>query len=280
MNYRHSYHAGNAADVMKHVVFCRLIDYLKRKDKPFRVLDTHAGIGLYNISGVQATKTGEWQQGIKRLMETPAPPDIALLLAPYVECIRTLNPEGGLRLYPGSPMLAKLLLRPRDRLSAIELHPEDAGTLRQLFGGDAQVRVTCLDGWLALGAHVPFKERRGLVLVDPPFEQEGEYLRMAAGLEQAVRRFATGTFCLWYPLTAEAPLAAFYHALGMSRLPDILLLELSFKSADAPGLTGSGLVIVNPPFTLEAELQSLLPFLCRVLAQGHTATWRMWRPAS
>ena len=280
MNYRHSYHAGNVADVLKHAVLCRLLTYLKRKDKAFRVLDTHAGIGLYDMGGTEATKTQEWWQGIKRVMETPASPSVAPLLSPYLEAVRALNPDGELRFYPGSPMLIKMLLRPQDRLSAIELHPEDYQLLRENFEGDHQVRITNLNGWLALGAHVPFKERRGLVLVDPPFEKEGEYERLVDGLKHAHQRFATGMFCLWYPLTANAPIAAFHDLLTSLKLPDMLTLELSVKAADAAGMTGCGLVIVNPPYTLEEEMQALMPFLCATLAQEKGADWRMWRTPS
>src|SRR5690606_20469670 len=175
MNYRHAYHAGNFADVVKHVVVARLIEYLKLKDKAFRVLDTHAGIGLYDLSSPEAQKTGEWRGGIGRLVRAPLPPTVATLLAPYPDAVRSVNGEGTVERYPGSPLLTRHLLRRQDRLSAIELHPEDAHRLKALFHGDFQTRVMQLDGWLALGAHLPPKEKRGLVLVDPPFEQEGEF---------------------------------------------------------------------------------------------------------
>ncbi len=192
MNYRHIYHAGNFADVLKHAVLARLIVYLQQKDKAFRVIDTHAGIGLYDLSSIEAQKTGEWLDGIGKLISAELPDDVAPLLAPYLDAVRALNPEGGVKLYPGSPKLTRILLREQDRLSAMELHPADCETLRDLFAGDYHVRVTELDGWLSLGAHMPPKEKRGIVLVDPPFEIEGEYERLVDGLVKAYRRFRAG----------------------------------------------------------------------------------------
>lgn len=168
MNYRHIYHAGNFADVLKHAVLARLVRYMQNKDKAFRVLDTHAGIGLYDLSSEEAQKTGEWQDGIGRLLDAELVPQLADLLEPYLTAVRELNPDGGLQFYPGSPKLARMLFRPQDRLSAMELHPEDFQRLHRLFEGDHHARITELDGWLALGAHLPPKEKRGIVLVDPP----------------------------------------------------------------------------------------------------------------
>ena len=222
MNYRHIYHAGNFADVLKHAVLARLIVYMTQKDKAFRVLDTHAGIGLYDLSSEEAQKTGEWQDGIGRLLDADIPAKAKALLAPYLTAVRDLNPDGGLKLYPGSPKLTRMLMRPQDRLSAMELHPDDYETLHRLFDGDFQSRITQLDGWLALGAHLPPKEKRGLVLVDPPFEVAGEFERLADGLAKAWRRFSGGTFCLWYPLKQGAPIAAFHAALQALEIPKML----------------------------------------------------------
>ncbi|TIT03106.1 MAG: 23S rRNA (adenine(2030)-N(6))-methyltransferase RlmJ, partial [Mesorhizobium sp.] len=165
MNYRHAYHAGNFADVVKHAVLARLVEYLKQKDKAFRVIDTHAGIGRYDLASVEAGKTGEWQGGIGRLTEATLEPQAAALLQPYLEAVRAQNPDGGLKHYPGSPLIVRHLLRSQDRLTAIELHPEDAVRLKLVFAGDFQARVIELDGWLALGAQLPPKEKRGLVLI-------------------------------------------------------------------------------------------------------------------
>ncbi|TCP87336.1 23S rRNA (adenine2030-N6)-methyltransferase [Rhizobium sp. PP-CC-2G-626] len=275
MNYRHIYHAGNFADVLKHAVLARLVTYLKQKDKAFRVLDTHAGIGLYDLSSEEAQKTGEWRDGIGRLLADPLPPAVVPILAPYLEAIAALNPEGGMTHYPGSPKLTRLLMRPQDRLSAMELHPDDYETLHRLFDGDYQSRITELDGWLALGAHLPPKEKRGLVLVDPPFEEPGEYERLEKGLAKAYRRFPGGTLCLWYPLKQGAPIAEFHESLTALNIPKMLCCELTVKSdRGTTGLTGTGLVIVNPPFTLKGELDVLLPFLKDRLKQDRFASAR------
>jgi Protein involved in catabolism of external DNA len=275
MNYRHIYHAGNFADVLKHAVLARIIRYAKNKEKAFRVLDTHAGIGLYDLSSEEAQKTGEWRDGIGRLLKAELPAPVAELLEPYLSAIRELNPTGAIKLYPGSPKLARMLFRPQDRLSAMELHPEDYHRLHNLFEGDFQVRATQLDGWLALGAHLPPKEKRGVILVDPPFEEEGEYGRLVSGLTNAYRRFAGGTYCLWYPIKKGAPIKAFHEELQALDIPKMLCTELTVRSdRETTGLTGSGLVIVNPPFTLKDELHTMLPVLKSVLAQDRFASQR------
>ncbi|ACM36119.1 MULTISPECIES: 23S rRNA (adenine(2030)-N(6))-methyltransferase RlmJ [Rhizobium/Agrobacterium group] len=275
MNYRHIYHAGNFADVLKHAVLARLVIYLQQKDKAFRVLDTHAGIGLYDLSSDESQKTGEWLGGIGKLLDAELTPAATDVLKPYLDVVRALNPQGGLTRYPGSPKLARDLFRPQDRLSAMELHPDDCRTLSRLFEGDYQARITELDGWLALGAHLPPKEKRGIVLVDPPFELDGEYERLVDGLARAYRRFSAGVYCLWYPIKKGAPIAAFHEALKETGIPKMLCAELSVKSdRDLTGLSGSGLIIVNPPFTLKDELHALLPELKRVLAQDRYASQR------
>ncbi|MGM4980505.1 MULTISPECIES: 23S rRNA (adenine(2030)-N(6))-methyltransferase RlmJ [Rhizobium] len=275
MNYRHIYHAGNFADVLKHAVLARLVRYMQNKDKAFRVLDTHAGIGLYDLSLEEAQKTGEWQDGIGRLLAAELVPQVADLLEPYLTAVRELNPEGGLQFYPGSPKLARMLFRPQDRLSAMELHPEDFQRLHRLFEGDHHARITELDGWLALGAHLPPKEKRGIVLVDPPFEEDGEYERLVGGLAKAWHRFPGGTYCLWYPIKKDAPIKQFHEALQALEVPKMLCAELTVKSDRGfAGLTGSGLIIVNPPFTLKDELHALLPALKDLLAQDRFASQR------
>ena len=276
MNYRHIYHAGNFADVLKHAVLARLIVHMSRKDKAFRVLDTHAGIGLYDLSSEEAQKTGEWRDGIGRILDADIPARAKAILEPYLGAVRDLNPgrapDGALTLYPGSPKLTRMLMRPQDRLSAMELHPDDYETLHRLFDGDFQSRITELDGWLALGAHLPPKEKRGIVLVDPPFEIAGEYERLADGLAKAWRRFSGGTFCLWYPLKQGAPIEAFHQALKDLDIPKMLCAELVVRSdRETTGLSGSGLIVVNPPFTLKDELDILLPFLKDRLKQDRHA---------
>lgn len=276
MNYRHAYHAGNFADVVKHVVLTRLVEYLKRKDKAFRVVDTHAGIGLYDLSGEEAQKTGEWRDGIGRVLAADIAPEAVPLMAPYLDAVRSVNPHSGLSAYPGSPLITRLLLRKQDRLSAIELHPQDVLQLKALFADDFQVRVTELDGWLALGAHLPPKEKRGLVLVDPPFEQAGEFDRLVERLAKAYGRWPGGIYALWYPIKDRPAVAAFRKALAAAGIPKIL--DISFeirRAASEPRLDGSGMIIVNPPFTLEAELRTVLAELHGLLAEEKEASWSL-----
>lgn len=274
MNYRHAYHAGNFADVVKHAVLARLVEYLKRKDKAFRVIDTHAGIGLYDLGSEEAQKTGEWHDGIGRLVEAKLPAEAADLLAPYLDAVRASNPDGGIERYPGSPLIVRHLLRKQDRLSAIELHPADARTLLALFEGDFQTRVTELDGWLALGAHLPPKEKRGLVLVDPPFEKEGEFARLVDGLERAHRRWSGGMFALWYPIKDRKAVAAFRAALADAGIAKILDIAFEVRPpSPEPRFDGTGMVVVNPPYALEAEMRVLLPVLGKILVQDGTARW-------
>ncbi|GAA2863398.1 23S rRNA (adenine2030-N6)-methyltransferase [Aminobacter niigataensis] len=274
MNYRHVYHAGNFADVVKHAVLARLVEYLKRKEKAFRVVDTHAGIGLYDLSSEEAQKTGEWHDGIGRLIDATLPADAAALLAPYLAAVRTVNPDGGIEKYPGSPLIARHLLRKQDRLSAIELHPEDSQILANLFEGDFQTRVTELDGWLALGAHLPPKEKRGLVLVDPPFEIAGEFDRLVEGLKKAHRRWPGGIFALWYPVKDRKAVAAFREALAGAGIAKIMDIEFYIRPPSSePRLDGTGMVVVNPPFQLESELAVMLPALGKVLGEDARARW-------
>ena len=278
MNYRHVYHAGNFADVMKHVVLTRILDYLKRKPGAFRVVDTHAGTGFYDLSSEEAQKTGEWRSGIGRLLEAEISTEAAALLAPYLDTVRAFNVGHPFRYYPGSPTITKQLLRGADRLTAIELHPNDAFALKARFSGDWQVRVIELDGWLSLGAHLPPKEKRGLVLVDPPFEKEGEFDRLVDGLKKAHRRWAGGTYALWYPIKDYNAVERFRDRLRESGIPKILdvVLEIRQPSAE-PRLDGTGMVVVNPPYVLADEMKLLLPLLRDVLAEDPSslaqATW-------
>ncbi|RCS23146.1 23S rRNA (adenine(2030)-N(6))-methyltransferase RlmJ [Phyllobacterium salinisoli] len=278
MNYRHAYHAGNFADVVKHIVLTRIIDYLKRKEQAFRVIDTHAGIGRYDLRGSEAGKTDEWRQGIARLLDKASasaiPQDAAGLLAPYLDIIRAENADGGLTTYPGSPLLARSLMRKQDRLSAIELHPDDARVLANLFAGDHQVRVTHLDGWLTLGAHLPPKEKRGLVLVDPPFEIAGEFDRMVDGLAKAHKRFPGGTYALWYPIKDRQEVQRFVSRLHETGIAKILRLELAIRPPSAePRLDGCGMIVVNPPYTLEDEMKLLLPCLTNLLSEAKAGSF-------
>lgn len=270
MNYRHAFHAGNHADVLKHIVLSRVIEYFKLKDKPFAVLDAHAGIGAYDLEGIQAFKTGEWQGGIGK-MNAAFSPEVEMLLAPYRAVLAAMNSAGNTRFYPGSPEVALRLLRLSDRLTANELHPEDVEILRDNYRHDSRVRVTSRDAAASLKAELPFAQKRGLVLIDPPFEVLDESERVAVALKQGHRRFAVGTYLVWYPVTTEEFATKFLDTISALALPNMLHVELRVKAAfERGGLSGSGMIIINPPWTLEAEMKVLLPALAERLGLG---TW-------
>jgi 23S rRNA (adenine2030-N6)-methyltransferase len=281
MNYRHIFHAGNFADVFKHIVLARVIVYMQKKDAAFRVLDTHAGLGLYDLSSEQAQKTGEWKTGIGKVMEAAdkAPAEVRELLAPYIDAVRAVNPEGAVTQYPGSPMIARELLRKQDRLTALELHPDDFAVLQSQFSGDYQVRVNELDGWLGIKSHLPPKERRGIVLVDPPFEVYHEFFNILTALKEGHKRFSTGTFLLWYPVKNRKGVAEFREELRALKIPRILDTTLEVRSSGADvRFDGSGMIVVNPPYTLETELRTILPWLSSVLefkrgSGGYGVNW-------
>ena len=278
MNYRHIYHAGNFADVLKHAVLARLIRYAQQKEGAFRVLDTHAGIGLYDLTSEEAQKTGEWQEGIGRLIDAELPEAAAALLEPYLSAVRDLNPEGGVRRYPGSPKLARMLFRPQDRLSAIELHPEDFSALSRLFEGDFQVRVTELDGWLTLGAHLPPKEKRGLVLIDPPFEaQLAEFDTALDALRTGLTRWPQGIFTLWYPIKQRRTLAKFLRDAVVLPSKSAWIAELHIRSTDSPlRMNGSGMLVLNPPWKADEAISPVLPRLAKILGEQDANSVFQW----
>ncbi len=274
MNYRHAYHAGNFADVVKHIILTRIVEYLKQKDKAFRVIDTHAGTGMYDLTGIEAGKTGEWQGGIGKVADAQFPKAIAELIAPWLNAVRSVNSDKAMKKYPGSPKIVKMLSRKIDRLSAIELHPEDARKLSAEFEDDYQVRVIELDGWLAMGGHVPPKEKRGLVLVDPPFEQPDEFGRMLVSLQRAYDRWPSGIYALWYPVKDRKAVSAFHKQLSACGIKKILAAELMVRGPSGEtGLDGSGMIIVNPPFTLEGELKAIFPPLMEAMRVDQGASW-------
>ena len=276
MNYRHAFHAGNFADVVKHLILVRILSYMMRKDAPFRVIDTHAGVGLYDLWGDKAERTGEWRDGIARLFDRNLPEPIATLIAPYLLAIKAQNRDGQLRYYPGSPFIARHMLRPQDRLMALELHPQDADSLKENFEGDIQTRVTRLDGWAAMGTHLPPKERRGLVLVDPPFEEKGEFSRMVQSLAKAHARWPGGTYAFWYPIKDPGEVEAYAKALKSLNIAKILRLDLTIRPPSTPPrLHGSGMVVVNPPYVLEEEMKILLPALAGLLADEGRGRFRI-----
>lgn len=273
MNYRHVYHAGNFADVLKHALLCRIIAHLQRKETPVRIIDTHAGMGLYDVSGVAASKTGEWKDGIGRLSGASLPPEVRDCLAPYLAIVEPMM-AGTPPVYPGSPMIALAMLRTQDRLVCIEKHPDDLRRLKGALAGDRRAKALELDGWMAWNAQVPPPERRGLVLVDPPFEEGDDFARMADGLAQAHRKWSGGTTMLWYPVKDHRAVDRFLERLVATGLRKILRAELTVATVTPEGrLSATGLIVVNPPFSLKAEAQALLPFLARRLAQGAGAGW-------
>jgi len=248
MNYRHAYHAGNFADCMKHALLVWLLRALARKPAPFFVLDTHAGIGAYDLTAGPAERTGEWRAGIARLLDSPPAP-----LADYVGLVRQLG------LYPGSPTLIRALLRADDRLAGCELHPEDAAILKRRFSRDRQVAIHQRDAYEAIGALLPPRERRGLVLIDPPYEQPDEFARVTAALRAGHARFATGIFAAWYPIKHRAPVRDFHAALRESGISDIVAAELWLREPlDASRLNGSGLLVINPPYRFSDEAPDIL----------------------
>ena len=277
MNYRHAYHAGNFADVLKHIVLVLVIEHLKRKATPFRVVDTHAGAGAYDLSSTQAEKTGEWRLGIGLLTGLAPPAEVAEILGPYLDCVGAIDARGEtLASYPGSPLIAARLLRPDDQLLANELHPEDRAKLRLTLREFENAKVLGLDGYVALKSTLPPKERRGAVLVDPPFEEPGELQRLAAGLKQAIARFGHGIFLLWYPIKDPRPIAAFKHSLKEVGAGKLLTLEWLVNGADDPArLNGCGLVIVNPPFRMEGQMRILMPWLVEHLSHGPGARFEL-----
>ncbi|MGI8527761.1 MAG: 23S rRNA (adenine(2030)-N(6))-methyltransferase RlmJ [Pseudolabrys sp.] len=280
MNYRHAFHAGSFADVVKHTVLCRVLMHLRGKPAPFRVIDTHAGAGLYSLTSDEANRSGEWRDGIARIWDAQRAnllaPEIAALLAPYLDVIGALNERGALRVYPGSPALVRAWLRSDDRLTACELESGAATALAAQLRGDPRIKTLEIDGWTALSAYVPPVERRGLVLVDPPFEQDDEFRRLAQGLAAAHRKWPTGIYALWYPIKSRAGPDALAKSIKRLRIGKVLRAELLVAPmTDIARLNGCGLILVNPPWTLEAELSGLLPALCAILGRAGKGSYRL-----
>jgi 23S rRNA (adenine2030-N6)-methyltransferase len=285
VNYRHAFHAGNFADCFKHALLLWLLSALMRKPSPLFVLDTHAGAGVYNLGAGPAERTGEWRGGIGRLLD-----DTPEVLADYVGLVRELELlwadrsatppplAGGGRgagyaagLYPGSPALIRARLRPGDRLACCELHPEEYAALRRRFARDGQVGVHHRDGWEALGALLPPAERRGLVLIDPPYEAADEFDRLLRGLRTGHARFATSVFAAWYPIKHRAPSRRFLTAVAESRLRDAVAAELWLRAPlDPARLNGCGMLIVNPPFRFGEEARAILAALLDRLGTRET----------
>jgi 23S rRNA (adenine2030-N6)-methyltransferase len=278
-SYRHAFHAGNHADVLKHVVLVQLLRHLAAKDTPFWVIDTHAGAGVYALEGAWASKRGEFAEGIGRLWtRQDAPPPVA----DYLAAVRAANPDGVLRHYPGSPFIALQHLRERDRLRLFELHGNEHDVLAAHIaaaGRHASRRtiVAAADGFTGLQALLPPPPRRGLVLIDPSYEDKRDYTRVADALRGALTRFATGCHAIWYPQVQRREPAELVRTL--TRMPDLKWLHATLTvrtpSPDGLGLHGSGMFVVNPPWTLPAAMQACLPWLAEVLGQDDGARWTL-----
>src|SRR5437868_12683287 len=284
MNYRHAFHAGGFADVIKHIVLVRILLHLQEKPAAFRVIDTHAGAGLYELTSDEARRGGEWLTGIARLMQARLSEATATLVKPYLDIIRAFNPERDLKAYPGSPLIARALLRPQDRLTACEIDRKARKRLVEGLLSDAQARVVDLDGWVALPAFVPPKERRGLVLIDPSYEAKDEFERLSEAFSAAFAKWPTGIYVIWYPAKsrrATDALAQLVARLAAAAKPQAKCLRLEFSvapQADSAALTSSGLLIVNPPYTLHGELKTILLELEMPLRQGGAARLRVELP--
>lgn len=275
MNYRHGFHAGNFADVLKHVVLARILLHLAAKDKPYRLIDTHAGAGRYDLGSDEALRTHEWRDGVARLDQSPLAPAVEELLAPWREAVAAAREAHGPAAYPGSPWICRHAMRAEDRLIAAELHDNTYRKLSEALGRDRRCKALEIDGWTALRANVPPKERRGLVLIDPPFEERDEFATMAQAVIEAHRKWASGIYALWYPLKdrdgAETMLDALLEA-GIGRL---LRLEIEVDRPEAAGgLGATGMLVINPPWRLAEEAQILLPALAERLAQGPRPRYR------
>jgi 23S rRNA (adenine2030-N6)-methyltransferase len=284
MNYRHAFHAGGFADVIKHIVLVRMLTYLQDKQAAFRVIDTHAGAGVYDLTSEEARRGGEWLTGIARIMQARFSETALPLLLPYLDIVRAFNPQSPLKTYPGSPLIARALLRPQDRLTACEVEPKARKRLIEALRRDTQARVVDLDGWTALPAFVPPMERRGLVLIDPPFERKDEFERLASGFAEAFAKWPTGSYLLWYPVKsrrATDDLARQVAQAVAAGTPPGTCLRLEFsvapRAAEA-GLVSAGLLIVNPPWKLMGELKAILPELEKPLGQGGAGRFRLETP--
>ncbi|MDG2947418.1 23S rRNA (adenine(2030)-N(6))-methyltransferase RlmJ [Bisgaard Taxon 10/6] len=274
LSYRHSFHAGNHADVLKHIVLMLIIENLQLKEKGFYYLDTHAGVGRYRLFGDEAEKTAEFEEGIARLWERDdLPPEVKR----YVDQIKRLNYGGkALRYYAGSPLIAAQLLRPQDRALLTELHPSDFPLLRNNFKEYANVVTKRDDGFQQLKATLPPKERRGLVLIDPPYELKEDYDLVVQAVEEGYKRFATGVYAVWYPVVLRQQTKRIVRGLERSGIRKILQIELAVRpDSDQRGMTASGMIVINPPWQLETQMKSILPYLTEVLVPSGTGKWSL-----
>lgn len=268
MNYSHDFHAGNFADVLKHIFLTRILSHLAAKAAPFRYIETHAGSGIYDLSGPEAARTAEWRGGIGQLTAKPLPAPAQDLIEPYLRIVTPFLESDRPR-YPGSPAIARALLRREDRMILCELHPRAFQSLKDNLPRDARIKAIEIDGYTGLKAFIPPVERRGLVLIDPPFEDANEFARLGDAIAAAWRKWATGLYLIWYPVKEGGQVASFARDLVRSGVKPILRIELHIEAVKATSsLSRCGLVIVNPPYRLDAEAEIILPNLSRRLALG------------
>ncbi|MGL5430480.1 MAG: 23S rRNA (adenine(2030)-N(6))-methyltransferase RlmJ [Vibrio sp.] len=269
LSYRHSFHAGNHADVLKHIVQSLILTSLQQKEKPFVYHDTHSGVGRYDLTHEWSEKTGEYKQGIARVWQQETIPE---QLKSYLDAIRQLNQGDTLRYYPGSPRVARAHLREQDRMVLTELHPSDYPLLEQEFHRDRQVSIYKEDGFTRLKASLPPRERRGLVLIDPPYELAKEYRDVVRAIAHSHQRWATGIYAIWYPVVNRCDIDDMLQGLQDLGIRKILQIELGVSpDTNERGMTASGMIVINPPWTLESQMQTILPFLQQAIAPttGH-----------
>jgi len=273
LSYRHGFHAGNFADVLKHTVLVHTLEYMTQKDKPLRIIDTHAGAGVYKLNGPQAQKNREFDNGIGHLWSSEQTP---AAIARLVELVRTVNSGEQLQLYPGSPLITQTLMRPIDRLFLHELHPADFQFLRDCMRDDKRIKVEHEDGFAGLQALLPPPERRALVLLDPSYEVKSDYQLLIKQLLQAHKRFATGTYAIWYPVVLRQRIDEMELALKKSGIKNIQLMEFGLQS-DNPeyGMTASGMIVINPPWTLWGAMEEALPWLVENLSENDSGFYRL-----
>ncbi len=274
MNYRHAYHAGNFADVFKHVLLARMLTYLNIKEAPYYYLDTHAGIGVYDLECDEAQRTGEHTEGFGKLEAAKLPSDLQELFADYLKVVSQVKQRGE-SLYPGSPFVAQSLMREQDRMAFCELHKDDVHELYRNCGYDERIKVLELDGFTGLKAYIPPIERRGLVLIDPPFENTNEFEDIIKSVTGAHKKWVTGIYAIWYPIKGLTKITDFIARLKATQIPKILRLELLIDDPhDTSILSGCGFAVLNPPWTLKADAEQILPFLATLMGRNGKGSWR------
>ncbi len=276
MNYRHSYHAGSFTDVVKHIILTTLLTTLARKDAAYCYIDTHAGAGYYDLLSEFASKNKEYEGGIEKIIQKENPPPLVRL---FLDCVHKINNQlteskfSSLRYYPGSPMIARYLARAHDRIVACELQPQEYQALRSAFAGDKQVAVHHMDGFLGLKAFLPPRERRGLVLIDPPYENPDEFTRIVHSLPIALKRWETGIYAIWYPIKEKILVERFYDTIKKNILQPTYVIEFTIFPDLPTHLNGCGMAIINPPWQFDEAINGLLPWVWNALTINHQGAY-------